>query len=63
MVGQISTAMADAGINIHNMVNKSRGDIAYTMLDLDSAAAETSLAKIRAIAGVMTVRVLPQRQD
>jgi D-3-phosphoglycerate dehydrogenase / 2-oxoglutarate reductase len=63
MVGQISTAMADAGINIHNMVNKSRGDIAYTMLDLDSPAAETALAKIRAIAGVMTVRVLPQRQD
>jgi D-3-phosphoglycerate dehydrogenase / 2-oxoglutarate reductase len=63
MVGQISTAMADAGINIHNMVNKSRGDIAYTLLDLDSPAAETSLAKIRAIAGVMTVRVLPQRQN
>jgi D-3-phosphoglycerate dehydrogenase len=63
MVGQISTAMADAGINIHNMVNKSRGDIAYTMLDLDSPAAASSLAKIRAIAGVMTVRELPQRQD
>ncbi len=63
MVGQISTAMADAGINIHNMVNKSRGDIAYTMLDLDSPAAESALTKIRAIAGVMTVRVLPQRQD
>ena len=62
MVGQISTAMADAGINIHNMVNKSRGDIAYTMLDLDSPAAESALAKIRAITGVMTVRVLPQRQ-
>jgi D-3-phosphoglycerate dehydrogenase / 2-oxoglutarate reductase len=63
MVGQISTAMADAGINIHNMVNKSRGDIAYTMLDLDSPAAESALAKIRAIAGVMTVRLLPQKQD
>jgi len=63
MVGQISTAMADAGINIHNMVNKSRGDIAYTMLDLDSPAAESSLAKIRAIEGVMTVRVLPQKQE
>lgn len=63
MVGQISTAMADAGINIHNMVNKSRGDIAYTMLDLDSPAAESALAKIRDIEGVMTVRVLPQRQE
>jgi D-3-phosphoglycerate dehydrogenase / 2-oxoglutarate reductase len=45
------------------MVNKSRGDIAYTMLDLDSPAAASSLAKIRAIAGVMTVRELPQRQE
>lgn len=63
MVGQISTAMADAGINIHNMVNKSRGDIAYTMLDLDSPAAESSLLKIRGIEGVMTVRVLAKKQD
>ncbi|HNV88849.1 MAG TPA: phosphoglycerate dehydrogenase [Methylotenera sp.] len=63
MVGQISTAMAKAEINIHNMVNKSRGDIAYTMLDLDSPAAETALAEIRAIEGVMNVRVLPKRQE
>ena len=63
MVGQISTAMAKAGINIHNMVNKSRGDIAYTMLDLDSPAPETALAEIRAIEGVMNVRVLPKRQE
>ncbi len=63
MVGQISTAMADAGINIHNMVNKSRGDIAYTMLDLDSPAPQTALTKIRAIDGVMNVRILPQKQD
>jgi D-3-phosphoglycerate dehydrogenase / 2-oxoglutarate reductase len=63
MVGQISTAMANAGINIHNMVNKSRGDIAYTMLDLDSPAPDSALAKIRSIEGVMTVRQLPQRQE
>lgn len=63
MVGQISTAMADAGINIHNMVNKSRGDIAYTMLDLDSPAPQTALNKVKAIAGVMNVRELPQKQE
>ncbi len=63
MVGQISTAMADAGINIHNMVNKSRGDIAYTMLDLDSHAPQTALNKVKAIAGVMNVRELPQKQE
>ncbi len=63
MVGQISTAMANAGINIHNMVNKSRGDIAYTMLDLDSPAPQAALSKIKAIEGVMNVRELPQKQE
>ena len=37
MLGQISTAMADAGLNIHNMLNKSSGDMAYTLVDVDSA--------------------------
>ena len=39
MLGQISTAMAQAGLNIHNMVNKSRGDMAYTLVDVDSPVA------------------------
>lgn len=59
MVGQISTAMAQAGLNIHNMVNKSRGDMAYTLVDVDSAVAEHVLADIRAIEGVLAVRYLP----
>ena len=37
MVGQISTAVAQAGLNIHNMLNKSRGEMAYTLVDVDSA--------------------------
>ena len=36
MLGQISTTMAHAGLNIHNMVNKSRGEMAYTLVDVDS---------------------------
>lgn len=59
MVGQISTAVASAGINIHNMINKSRGDIAYTMLDLDSAPTDAVIKKMAAIEGVLTVRQLP----
>ncbi len=59
MLGQISTAMADAGLNIHNMVNKSRGDMAYTLVDVDSPVVEPVLASIRAIAGVLSVRDLP----
>jgi D-3-phosphoglycerate dehydrogenase len=58
MLGQISTAMADAGLNIHNMVNNSRGEMAYTLVDLDSAVPEAVVKKIRAIAGVLNVRVL-----
>ncbi|HEX7887766.1 MAG TPA: phosphoglycerate dehydrogenase [Ramlibacter sp.] len=59
MVGQISTAMAKAGLNIHNMVNKSRGEMAYTLVDVDSAVAGPVLAAIRAIDGVLSVRYLP----
>jgi len=59
MLGQISTAMAGAGLNIHNMVNKSRGDMAYTLVDVDSAVADGVLDALRGIAGVLSVRYLP----
>ena len=60
MLGQISTAMARAGLNIHNMVNKSRGDMAYTLVDVDSAVADAVLADIASVAGVLSVRYLPR---
>ncbi len=59
MLGQISTALANAGINIHNMMNKSRGDMAYTLVDSDSALPAELLAQIAAIPGVLMVRALP----
>jgi len=59
MLGQISTAMANAGLNIHNMVNKSRGDMAYTLVDVDSPVAPGVLDAIGAIDGVLSVRYLP----
>jgi len=59
MVGQISTAMARAGLNIHNMVNKSRGDVAYTLLDVDSPVGSNVLGDNAAIDGVLAVRYLP----
>ena len=59
MVGQISTAMAAAGLNIHNMHNMSKGDMAYTLVDVDSAVSDAVLDKIRAIQGVLNVRYLP----
>jgi len=60
MLGQISTAMANGGLNIHNMVNKSRGDVAYTLVDVDSPVGAKVLDEIKGIAGVLAVRYLPQ---
>ena len=59
MLGQISTAMANAGLNIHNMVNKSRGEMAYTLVDVDSPVPASVLAAIAAIGDVLSVRGLP----
>ena len=58
MLGQISTAMAQAGLNIHNMVNKSRGDMAYTLVDVDSAVEPGLLKDLAGITGVLSVRYL-----
>jgi D-3-phosphoglycerate dehydrogenase len=60
MVGQISTAMAEAGLNIIDMLNKSRGDLAYTLTDLNRQAPAAVLEKIAAIDGVLAVRVIPE---
>jgi D-3-phosphoglycerate dehydrogenase len=59
MLGQISTAMAQAGLNIHNMVNKSRGEMAYTLVDVDSPVLPEVQASLSAIRGVLAVRYLP----
>jgi D-3-phosphoglycerate dehydrogenase len=59
MLGQISTALAGAGLNIHNMLNKSKGDLAYTLVDVDSAVSEAVLQVLAGIEGVLKVRYLP----
>jgi D-3-phosphoglycerate dehydrogenase len=59
MLGQISTAMARAGLNIHNMVNKSRGEMAYTLVDVDSAVDDLVIGAVAAIDGVLSVRAVP----
>jgi len=59
MVGQTSTAVAQAGLNIHNMLNKSKKDIAYTLVDVDSPVPSKVIDRIAAIEGVLAVRYLP----
>jgi len=59
MLGQISTALAGAGLNIHNMVNKSRGDFAFTLVDVECAVPQPVIDQLTAINGVLRVRYLP----
>lgn len=58
MLGQISTALAGDGINIANMINKSRGDYAYTMIDVENEITDAGIARISDIEGILRVRVL-----
>ncbi|HQU15377.1 MAG: 3-phosphoglycerate dehydrogenase [Chromatiales bacterium 21-64-14] len=58
MVGQISTALAKAQLNILDMLNKSRGEVAYNLVDVNAPVPESTVQEIRSIQGVLAVRVL-----
>jgi len=57
MVGQISTCLAAHGINIADLLNKSRGEYAYTLIDADGGVGEELLERISAIDGVLSARI------
>ena len=58
LIAQFTGAMAACGINIAEMVNKSKGDYAYTLVDLDSVVTEEAVAKIKAVDEVIKVRII-----
>jgi D-3-phosphoglycerate dehydrogenase / 2-oxoglutarate reductase len=58
MVGQISTCLASARINIADLLNKSRGEYAYTLIDTDGPVSEEILGTIRGIDGVLSARIV-----
>ena len=58
MLGQISTCLAESGLNILDMLNKSRGDIAYTLIDVDSELQADCMDRMSAIDGVLNARAL-----
>jgi len=58
MVGQVTTMLADANINISDLLNKSRGEIAYTLVDIDGELPDAVLTQLSSIEGVLAVRVL-----
>ena len=58
MVGQISTCLAKAGLNIEDLLNKSVGDLAYTIVDVNGEPSEELLQELRDIDGVLALRNL-----
>ena len=58
VVGHISSILGEAGLNILDLLNKSRGDYAYTLVDIHAAASEEVVEQLRAIDGVLSVRVI-----
>ncbi len=58
MLGQISSILADAQLNIIDMVNKSKGDLAYTIVDVNDVVSTDVVDTLAAIDGVLNVRVL-----
>ena len=58
MVGQISTCLAEAGLNIAELLNRSRGEYAYTLIDAEGAADEVLIERMRAIDGVLSARLV-----
>ncbi|MSP97109.1 MAG: 3-phosphoglycerate dehydrogenase [Betaproteobacteria bacterium] len=63
MLARISNAMGAAGLNIHTMLNKSRGEMAYTLVDVDSEVPVGVVKELRNIDGVLAVRYLPADHD
>ena len=58
MLGQISTTLANAGLNIIDMLNKSRGEVAYTLTDVDAPPSPQVIDQLAGIEGVMSVRTV-----
>ena len=58
MINQFTSLLSEAGINIPNMTNKSRGEVGYTLIDCDSIPSEAIMDKLQAIEGVKKIRVI-----
>ncbi len=58
MVGQITTSLANAGLNIEDLLNKSIGELAYTIVDVNGPVTDEEMAELRAIDGVLALRNL-----
>lgn len=60
MLAQISTSLSDANLNILDMMNRSKGDIAYTLVDVDGTVNTQIVNSLNHIEGIVKVRVIPK---
>ena len=58
IIAQITGLLSEEGVNIENMINKSRGDYAYTIVDITGKASGNTAMKIEAVTGIIRVRVI-----
>ena len=58
MIGQYTSVLGDADVNVSDMTNKGRGDYAYSLIDVDSPVTDDVVAKLKAIDGVLKVRII-----
>lgn len=58
MIGQISSALANKGMNIIDMLNKSKGEVAYTIIDIDKPADDDLINELNKIEGILNVRAI-----
>ena len=58
IISQITAALSEQHINIENMINKSKGDNAYTLLEINGSVSDSTVAKIKSIEGMYRVRVI-----
>lgn len=56
MISQYSTTLGNAGLNIAGMANKSKGDYAYALIDVDSPLTDEVIEQLKGIEGVLKVR-------
>ena len=58
MISQFTTVLGTAGMNISDMTNKSKGDYAYTLIDLEDTVTDEMVKKLSKVDGVIRVRVV-----
>jgi len=59
MIGHITSVLAEQDLNIANMLNRHHQEVAYNIIDIDGRITATQVEKLKAVDGIIKVRVLP----